>query len=878
MNKISTLLFFFLFLHTTSYAQCSLTINAYPYNQGFESGTGSWVSGGTGNDWALGTPSKAFITSAGGGTKCWVTGGLSGSAYTNGARSYVMSPCFDFTSLANPVISFKIYWDCENTYDGASFQSSIDNGVTWNNVGSDTDPTDCMTQNWFNNPSIINLATLANPKVGWAGSSLPTSGSCQGGGGSGGWVIAKHCLGNLSGQASVRFRFVFGAGTTCNNFDGVAFDDIKIENAPLNVANYTFACTNTSLQYQFTNSSTPCPNNFVWNFGDPASGTNNGTGVQNPTHTFSSAGTYTVTLTVSGPCNGTSTITKVISTPGLTLSTTNLPCWNSVSGSINATAVNSTGITNYSVQPGGTTNTTGLFGNLSPGTYTVSYTDASGCSSSSSTTITSAPAILWNSLTSTNITCNGLQNGKIIGTATGGTGAITYQLNPSGVTNITGSFTNLTAGTYTIIAQDANGCSLSSIKTIIEPSAINLVSATALNVLCHGATNGSLSIVYAGGTNPLTYTLNPIGATNSSGSFPNLGTGLFTITCTDVNGCSKSGVYTITEPTQLIINSITVTQPSCNPNNNGTAFINASGGTTPLNYSIGGLFGSNNFFGSMTSTTYNVVVKDGNGCTVSSSIVLQSLNAPSFQSVVEQDLTCAENQDGSIRVSANSNSTIQEYSLSPGGYINTNGNFTSLAAGTYIITVTDADGCTSTSQSVINAPDKLVINQVDYINDSCGSYAEGRLIFHVSGGTGSYTYQINPGAILQTTPIFTNLGIGDYRIQVTDANGCSTNSQVRITEKICCENVFMPNAFSPNNDGRNDEFAIRGTNGIELKDFLIFNRWGECVFKSRYLFDSWNGHYKGDDAEMGTYYYLVRYYCQSTGRLYTLKGDVILIR
>jgi gliding motility-associated-like protein len=88
----------------------------------------------------------------------------------------------------------------------------------------------------------------------------------------------------------------------------------------------------------------------------------------------------------------------------------------------------------------------------------------------------------------------------------------------------------------------------------------------------------------------------------------------------------------------------------------------------------------------------------------------------------------------------------------------------------------------------------------------------------------------------------------------------------------------MPNAFSPNNDGRNDEFAIRGTNGIELKDFLIFNRWGECVFKSRYLFDSWNGHYKGDDAEMGTYYYLVRYYCQSTGRLYTLKGDVILIR
>ena len=878
MNRISVLLLFLMYWYTSSYAQCSLTISSYPYNQGFESGAGSWVSGGTGNDWVLGTPSKAFITSAGGGTKCWVTGGLTGSFYTNGERSYVMSPCFNFTGLTNPVISFKIYWDCENTYDGASFQSSTDNGVTWNNVGSDTDPTDCMTQNWFNNSGIINLATLANPKVGWAGSTLPTSGSCQGGGGSNGWVTAKHCLGTLAGQASVRFRFIFGAGTTCNNFDGIAFDDIKIENAPSNVANFSFACTNTSLQYQFTNSSTPCPNNFVWNFGDPASGANNGSGVQNPAHTFSSAGTYTVTLTASGPCNGSSNITKVISTPGLTLSSTNPPCWNSVSGSINATAVNNSGTTNYVLQPGSITNTTGLFGNLSPGTYTVSYTDASGCSSSSSTSITSPPALNWSTLTATNITCNGLHDGKIIGTVSGGTGAISYQLNPSGTINATGNFANLASGTYTIVAHDANGCSLSSVKSIAEPAIINLVSATALNVLCHGANNGSILVAYSGGTGSLTYQLNPGAVSNSSGSFPNLGAGTYSIICSDINGCSKSGVYTMTEPTQLIINSITVTQPGCNPNNNGTAMVTATGGTTPLSYSIGGGFGSNNFFGAMTSNTYTVMVKDGNGCTVSSLIVLQSLNAPAFQSVIEKDVTCSDNHDGSIQINATSISNIQEYSLSPGAYINTNGNFSSLTAGTYIITVTDAEGCTSTSQSVVNTPDKLLINQLEYINDSCGSHSEGRLLCHVSGGTGAYTYQMDPGAIIQSTSVFTNPGIGNYIIKVTDANGCSSISPVTISEKICCENVFLPNAFSPNNDGRNDEFAIRGVNGVELKDFLIFNRWGECVFKGQNLFDSWNGHYKGGDAEMGTYYYLVRYRCLSSGKLYTIKGDVILIR
>ena len=80
-------------------AQCTGGINSFPYNEGFETSTGSWVSGGAGNDWAWGTPSKPVISSAGGGSKCWVIGGLTGSSYTNAEASWLQSPCFDFSSL-----------------------------------------------------------------------------------------------------------------------------------------------------------------------------------------------------------------------------------------------------------------------------------------------------------------------------------------------------------------------------------------------------------------------------------------------------------------------------------------------------------------------------------------------------------------------------------------------------------------------------------------------------------------------------------------------------------------------------------------------------------------------------------------------------------
>ena len=140
--------------HTSIYSQCATPINTFPYNEGFESSAGGWFAGGTGSDWIWGTPSKPVIQTAGGGTKCWLVGGLTGSSYTNSESSWLQGPCFDLSLLNNPYISLKVFWETEQQFDGASLQYSIDNGVNWITLGNVNENTSCLNTNWYNQTSI----------------------------------------------------------------------------------------------------------------------------------------------------------------------------------------------------------------------------------------------------------------------------------------------------------------------------------------------------------------------------------------------------------------------------------------------------------------------------------------------------------------------------------------------------------------------------------------------------------------------------------------------------------------------------------------------------------------------------------------------------
>lgn len=435
------------------HAQCGTAINAFPYSETFEANNGNWTKSAT-LHWEWGTivpGTKSVITAAGGGQKCWIVGGLSGKIY-NGGLSYLQSPCFDFTNLSNPEISFKVFWETEQSYDGANLQYSIDQGATWLIVGSATSNSNCLATNWYNSSSVRFIGNTA----GWSGSVQPGSGNCGSGGGSGQWLTAKHNLNLLAGKNKVIFRFAFGAGTVCNDYEGFAIDDVVIRQTPPASADFTYSCLGNNA-VSFANVASLCQTGVSWNFGDPASGSANASTQTNPTHTFSAPGTYSVTLTVTYSNGSPSAITKTIVILGAnSVITQPIRCHGDNNGSItvNVSGGNGTYFYNWNTNPAQNTST---ISNLSAGTYTVNVSAIGACSTSSSITLVEPNAINIQAQINPE-TCQS-HNGSIQTTVTGGTNAYAYTWSNS---ESTASIIGLAAGNYSLLVTDANGCSATS--------------------------------------------------------------------------------------------------------------------------------------------------------------------------------------------------------------------------------------------------------------------------------------------------------------------------------------------------------------------------------------------------------------------------------
>ncbi|MEO0473083.1 MAG: GEVED domain-containing protein, partial [Bacteroidota bacterium] len=192
-----------------------LQVSSFPYVEDFENGPGSWLDGGSNNSWAFGTPAKNVITGAASGVNAWVTGGLGTDTYNADEASFVESPCFDFTSLNNPIFRADIWWDAQFSWDGAVLQATTDSGSNWVNVGVFGDPGNWYTDNTIN-------GSFWTPQDGWSGDDFNA--------GSQGWVTAENSLDFLAGEPDVRLRFAFGSDGFGQD-DGFAFDNVEIREA-----------------------------------------------------------------------------------------------------------------------------------------------------------------------------------------------------------------------------------------------------------------------------------------------------------------------------------------------------------------------------------------------------------------------------------------------------------------------------------------------------------------------------------------------------------------------------------------------------------------------------------------------------------------------
>ncbi len=582
-------------------AQCSQKITNFPHIETFDNNDGSWIPGGSGSDWAYGTPSKSVINSAASGSDCWIVGGLTGTAYTNGELSWLQSPCYDFTGLKYPYLSFKIFWETEKLYDGAGLQYSVDNGSSWKDLGSVLSSKNCLNTNWYNTESVRYLNGLSHSLNGWSGSTRSGSGSCQTGGGSGKWVTATHVLDELKGSPSVIFRFVFGAGTTCNNFDGFAVDDFSVSEGPDNRAAFDYTCMGSSV-VQFNNLSDYCPDS-EWDFDDPLSGALNTSTEKNPKHTFISPGKHNVMLVVSSLYGKPDTIRSVITTLSVKASVlSSILCPEDSNGQLQATATGSA-VINYiwNTEPVQLGNTAV---GLTAGTYMVEASSNDACAATDTIQI-AAPSKISHTLSYHNPGCT-YSKGEAFVSITGGNAPYTYSWFPAGGNNALA--TGLDEGKYLVRITDNNQCKDSAEVNIITVYPPLIEIDTIVNVNCNAGNDGMARIKISGGQNPYTIQWN-IPSLGNSQAISGLKAGDYIITVTDSNQCSSKKHISISEP-PVVERRAELQNATCGFSNGKISIITAGNYT----YQWIPAISSSSLADNIPPGTYNVRMTDSNGC------------------------------------------------------------------------------------------------------------------------------------------------------------------------------------------------------------------------------------------------------------------------
>jgi gliding motility-associated-like protein len=502
---------------------------------------------------------------------------------------------------------------------------------------------------------------------------------------------------------------------------------------------------------------------FTYTWSPSAQATANATGLL--------PGTYNVTVTDGNGCIATAS--TVITEPSVitnSFTNTNVSCNGGSDGTSQVNPAGGTPPYSYFWTPGGQVSQTAS--GLTAGTYSCLITDANGCTKTVTTSITQPPAM---TVTETHVDANcNLSNGSVTVSAAGGAGSYTYSWNTTPVQG-TATVNSLAAGTYVVLVKDANLCSQTLSVTIdnLSGPVASIVSST--NVSCNGENDGAVTATVSGGTAPFTYSWAPSGGGLPSAS--NLTAGSYTLTATDINGCSASTSVTITEPLILAI-ATTATNPSCAGQCNGTIMTSTTGGTAPYTYlwSPGGLTTPN--ANALCAGSYTLQVTDNNGCIVYKNLTLTDPPAITA-STTTTNITCSGLCNGSATANALSGTGPFTY-LWTDQNAQTTQTATGICAGTYSVTVTDASGCSTIAQATITTPSTLALSITSFGNVSCFGACDGFATSAVSGGSAPFSYNWMPGGTAGGT--VNNLCAATYTVTVTDANGCTASTNVTITQ------------------------------------------------------------------------------------------------
>lgn len=405
-----------------------------------------------------------------------------------------------------------------------------------------------------------------------------------------------------------------------------------------------------------------------------------------------SAGPYTVQVTDGNGCQVTGNVSVgTTNGPTISLSSSNdVSCNGATDGSATVSGSGGTGTLTYSWIPG---NLSGASqSNLEATTYTVTVTDASGCSNSLPVVINEPAAIVISQGAIIPADC-GASNGSASVAATGGTGTLNYTWSPSGGTSATAA--NISSGSYTVTVQDQNLCSSQLSMVVPNTNGPVLTLAGSTDATCFGATDGTASVNVTGGTSPYTYQWSPSGGTASAAT--GLAAGSYTIAVSDDSGCIGSLIVVINEPNQIGITE-TITDANCGSADGGISVV-GSGGTGTLVYSWTPGGESTLSISNLTPGSYGVTVTDANGCSNNENYTVTAIGNLVVD-IAPATATITAGQSIALVASGG-----VSYSWDPNTNLSCDDCASPIASPTitttYTVTGTDAFGCTGTDQITV---------------------------------------------------------------------------------------------------------------------------------------------------------------------------------
>ncbi|MDG1476379.1 MAG: gliding motility-associated C-terminal domain-containing protein [Vicingaceae bacterium] len=601
-------------------------------------------------------------------------------------------------------------------------------------------------------------------------------------------VTTVNCVGGITGAIDITpfggllpYTFLWSNGAVTEDISGLTAGSYTVNITDGNNCQFSEAINVTSLppiSISLNNSSDEfCGQsngsisiNVTGGSGSYGFSWDNGAATQNLTNI--SGGTYIVTVTDANGCqeNQSFTILNNVSNCSsfcfLTVqaSTTDENCGNGT-GTIDITISQAAQPYIFTWNNGATTED---LSNLNAGTYTITVTDANQCVETLDVTIgnnTGNLTISSNQLSNENC---GNVDGAIDINVSGGTLPYTFSWDNGATTE---DITSLTAGDYTVTITDGNGCTFNETYTIINNTGNLAATTTIINEIC-GNGAGAINLIVTGNAGTLSFLWNNGAVTED---LTGLSAGLYSCTITDANGCilSTPSYNVINESSTLLLANTSVTNEDCG-NGAGAIDITIQGGTAPITFLWNNSAVTEDITG-LSAGTYSCTITDNNGCQVQTG-TLNLFNSPGNLSIATDFVTdeICGNGAGAIFVTTTGGTAPITYSWDNGS---SSEDISNISAGTYILTATDANGCSfNHNETVNNTSGTLSIDNAVVTDENCND-GTGAIDLFISGGTTPYTFLWNNGAI---TEDLTGLSAGSYNVTITDANGCSANESYTV--------------------------------------------------------------------------------------------------